>query len=160
MRVTFTLNGDPRELDVPAGMTLLQLLRERLGLTGTKPGCEVGECGACTVLINGEPHSSCLTLVSTIDGADITTIEGLADGGELHPVQRAFVEEGAVQCGYCTPGMVLAAKALLDKNPDPTEREVREGLSGNLCRCTGYGRIVAAVLRAAGDLAAPDKEEI
>jgi len=152
MLVRFTLNGDPVELDAPPGMTLLELLREGLGLTGTKPGCEEGECGACTVLIDGEPHNSCLTPMGTLGGRVVVTIEGLADRGELHPVQTAFVAEGAVQCGYCTPGMVLAAKALLDKKPDPTDPEIREGLAGNLCRCTGYLRIIAAVQRAARDL--------
>lgn len=152
MRVELTVNGDPVRLDVPPGMTLLELLRGPLGLTGTKPGCGEGECGACAVIVNGEVVSSCLVPVATVAGAEVLTIEGLARGGELHPIQKAFVEEGAVQCGYCTPGMVLTAKALLDRNPRPTEWEVREGISGNLCRCTGYARIVAAVLRAAKDL--------
>jgi carbon-monoxide dehydrogenase small subunit len=163
MHIRFTLNDAPLEIEAPPGMTLLRLLRERLNLTGTKPGCGEGECGACTVLIDGEPCSSCLTTVATIEGRSVITIEGLADGSALHPVQLAFVNEGAVQCGYCTPGMVLAAKALLDKNPDPTEQEIREGLSGNLCRCTGYGRIVAAVQRAARELRGPeawDTEEV
>lgn len=159
MLVTFILNDDPMELEAPAGMTLLALLRDRLGLTGTKPGCGEGECGACTVLIEGEPANSCLTLVGTIEGRSVTTIEGLAEVGKLHPVQKAFVEEGAVQCGYCTPGMVLSAKALLDKNPEPTDREIRQGLSGNLCRCTGYGRIVAAVKRAAEEMASTIEED-
>jgi len=152
MRITFTVNGDPVDLEAPASMTLLDLLRDRLGLTGTKLGCGEGECGACTVLIDGSLHNACLTPVATIVGSSVLTIEGLADHGELHPVQRAFVDEGAVQCGYCTPGMVLAAKALLDRDPDPEERTIREWLSGNLCRCTGYGRIVAAVQRAARDM--------
>ena len=152
MRVTLEVNGDQLVLDVPPTMTLLELLRERLGLTGTKPGCGEGECGACAVIVNGDVQSSCLVPVGTIDGARVTTIEGLARAGELHPIQRAFVEEGAVQCGYCTPGMVMTAKAILDRNPAPTELEVRRGLAGNLCRCTGYARIVAAVLRAADEL--------
>lgn len=152
MRINFTLNGDPIELEAPGNQTLLELLRDRLGLTGTKPGCGEGECGACTVLIDGAPHNSCLTLIATLEGASVVTIEGLARGGELHPVQRAFVDEGAVQCGYCTPGMVLTAKALLDVNPDPGERTIKEWLSGNLCRCTGYGRIIAAIQRAAKDV--------
>jgi carbon-monoxide dehydrogenase small subunit len=149
MQIRFTLNGDPMVVEAPSSMSLLELLRERLALTGTKPGCGEGECGACTVLIDGRPHNSCLTPVATVEGAAVVTIEGLARHGELHPVQRAFVDEGAVQCGFCTPGMVLSAKALLDWNPDPDERMIREWLSGNLCRCTGYGRIVAAVQRAA-----------
>jgi len=152
MRVTLTVNGDPVDVDVPPGMTLLELLRDRLGMTGTKPGCGEGECGACAVLLDGDLVSSCLTPVTAVVGSEVLTIEGMAHGGELHPIQRAFVEEGAVQCGYCTPGMVLAAKAVLDRNPDPTDLDVRRGLSGNLCRCTGYGRIVAAVLRAAKDM--------
>ncbi len=152
MLIRFTLNGAPLELEAPGTQMLLELLRERLHLTGTKPGCGEGECGACTVLIDGEPHNSCLTPVAQLEGAVVTTIEGLAKGGVLHPVQRAFVEEGAVQCGYCTPGMVLTAKAILDRDPEPTEPAIREALSGNLCRCTGYHRIVAAIQRAARDL--------
>ncbi len=148
MLVKFNLNGDPIQLEIAPATTLLQTLRERLGLTGTKPGCEIGECGACMVLINGESHNACLTPIATLEGASVLTIEGLANGDGLHPIQRAFVEEGAIQCGYCTPGMVLAAKAFLDKKTDLNERSIREALSGNLCRCTGYGRIVAAVLRA------------
>jgi carbon-monoxide dehydrogenase small subunit len=149
MKIGFTLNGDPIAVEAPGSMTLLELLRDRLMLTGTKPGCGEGECGACTVLIDGEPHNSCLAAVASLEGAEVVTIEGLSRHGELHPVQRAFVDEGAVQCGFCTPGMVLTAKALLDRNPDPDERAIREWISGNLCRCTGYGRIVAAVQRAA-----------
>ena len=151
MIVKLTLNGDPIELEAPGGQMLLDFLRERMRLTGTKPGCGEGECGACTVLVNGEPQNSCLTPLATIMGAEVTTIEGLSDHGELHPIQRAFVDEGAVQCGYCTPGMVLSSKALLDKNPEPDEATIRKYLSGNLCRCTGYGRIVAAIQRAARD---------
>ncbi|MGB9301577.1 MAG: (2Fe-2S)-binding protein [Anaerolineae bacterium] len=147
--IEFRLNGERRQVETPAGITLLQLLRDRLGLTGTKDGCGTGDCGACTVLMDGEPVNSCLVLAPQVDGHEILTIEALARGGELHPLQRAFVDEGAVQCGYCTPGMLLSAKALLDKNPNPTEGEIREAISGNLCRCTGYSRIVAAVRRAA-----------
>jgi carbon-monoxide dehydrogenase small subunit len=138
---------------VSAHTTLLEVLRDDLGLTGTKRGCSCsGNCGACTVLVDGEPILSCLTLAWTIRDRQIVTIEGLANGAELHPLQTAFLEKGAVQCGYCTPGMLLSAKALLDENPDPDEAEVRRGLAGNLCRCTGYTKIVEAVLSAAAVL--------
>lgn len=147
--VRFTLNGDPVEVGVHAGETLVQTLRERFGLTGTKQGCDLGDCGACTVLFDGEPVLSCLVLAADAEGHSVVTIEGLSNGEDLHPVQKAFLDEGAVQCGYCTPGMVLAAKALLDANPEPTEPEIRRALSGNLCRCTGYTKIVRAVRRAA-----------
>ncbi|SPF36513.1 xanthine dehydrogenase, Fe-S binding subunit [Syntrophobacter sp. SbD1] len=147
--IRFTLNGDPAELGVRSDETLVQILRERLGLTGTKQGCDLGDCGSCTVLLDGEPVLSCLILAADVEGHTVVTIEGLADGDELHPVQRAFHEEGAVQCGFCTPGMVLATTALLDANPNPTETEIRQALSGNLCRCTGYTKIVRAVKRAA-----------
>src|SRR5208283_5174314 len=135
--IRFTLNGDPIELGVRHEETLIQVLRERLGLTGTKQGCDLGDCGSCTVLLDGEPVLSCLILAADAEGHTVVTIEGLAEGEELHPVQRAFHEAGAIQCGFCTPGMVLAAKALLDRNPTPTESEIRHALSGNLCRCTG-----------------------
>lgn len=128
---------------------LLNVLREDLVLTGTKYGCGMGECGACTVLVDGEPVLSCLTLAVTVEGKEVTTIEGLARDGRLHPLQESFLEHGAVQCGYCTPGMILAAKALLDRNPHPTEEEVRDYLRGNLCRCTGYSAIVKAVMECA-----------
>jgi len=147
--IEFILNGEKTKVETSADITLLQLLRDRLALTGTKPGCGTGECGACTVLMDGEPVNSCLVLAVQADGHKILTVEGLATEGTLHPVQQAFVEVGAVQCGYCTPGMLLSAKALLDQNPNPTEGEIREAISGNLCRCTGYSRIVAAVQRAA-----------
>jgi aerobic carbon-monoxide dehydrogenase small subunit len=147
--VRFTLNGDPIEIGVRCEETLVQTLRERLGLTGTKQGCDLGDCGSCTVLMDGLPVLSCLILAADAEGHDVVTIEGLAVGEELHPVQQAFHEEGAIQCGFCTPGMVLASKALLDRNPDPTETEIRHALSGNLCRCTGYTKIVRAVERAA-----------
>jgi carbon-monoxide dehydrogenase small subunit len=128
---------------------LLDVLREDLGLTGAKPACRTGHCGACKVIVNGAIVNSCLMPVAKIEGKSVLTIEGLSSGGDLHPVQRAFVASGAIQCGYCTPGMIMQAKALLDKNPDPTEKDVRKALSGNLCRCTGYKKPVEAVLLAA-----------
>ncbi len=147
--VRFTLNGDPVEVGVNDGETLLEALRERFGLTGTKQGCDLGDCGACTVLFDGEPVLSCLVLAADAEGHSVLSIEGLSNGEQLHPLQKAFLDEGAVQCGYCTPGMILTAKALLDVNPDPTEAEIRRAISGNLCRCTGYTKIVGAVRRAA-----------
>jgi len=152
MKIRFKLNGREIEAEVEPNTLLLNLLRERLHLTGAKYGCGIGECGACTVLLDGEPILSCLTLAVEVDGREITTIEGLAENGELHPLQRAFLEEGAVQCGFCTPGMILTAKALLDENPNPSEDEIREYLKGNLCRCTGYVNIIRAVKRAAGEM--------
>jgi carbon-monoxide dehydrogenase small subunit len=149
--VRFTLNGDPVEVAVRPEETLLQTLRERLGLTGTKQGCDLGDCGSCTVLLDGKPVLSCLVLAADAEGHTVLTIEGMTYGEELHPVQKAFYEEGAVQCGFCTPGMVLSTKSLLDSNPDPTEEQIRHALSGNLCRCTGYTKIVRAVKRAAED---------
>jgi len=142
------VNGAMFQIIAPASRTLLEVLREDLGLVGTKHGCELGECGACTVLIDGEPALACLILPIEVQGREITTVEGLA-GADLHPLQQAFVEQGALQCGYCTPGMVLAAMALLDRTPAPTREEISEALAGNLCRCTGYHRIVAAVAAAA-----------
>ncbi len=143
------VNGEERELFVRPYATLLEVLREELGLTGTKHGCELGECGACTVLVGGVPQLSCLLLPAQVDGAAITTIEGLADGAVLHAVQQAFMKRGGLQCGYCTPGMILAAKALLDANPAPTRQQIKEALAGNLCRCTGYVGILDAVEEAA-----------
>ena len=145
----FILNGDPTEIGVKDGETLLEVLRNRLGLTGTKQGCDQGECGSCTVLIDGKPVLSCLTLAVRVENRHVTTIEGLAEGGKLHPVQVSFHEEGAIQCGFCTPGMVLTAKALLDRNPHPTRNEIKDALAGNICRCTGYKKIVEAVEQAA-----------
>jgi len=139
------VNGDEYQLLVDARRTLLDVIRDEIGLTGTKNGCNQGECGACTVLLDGEPVNSCLVLAHEAEGQDVLTIEGLGSGDKLHPVQQAFVETGAIQCGYCTPGMVLATKALLDRNPEPTQEEIIEGLKGNLCRCTGYVKIVEAV---------------
>jgi len=148
-RIQFTVNGEPYDIEVPSHATLLQVLREQLVLTGTKNGCEAGECGACAVLMNGEPVNSCMVLAPEANGATITTIEGLAHDSELDPLQEAFVETGATQCGFCTPGILVNARALLDRNADPTDAEIREALVGNLCRCTGYIRIIDAVKIAA-----------
>ena len=147
--MTLTVNGTPYEVAIEPQQSLLQLLREELHLTGTKEGCSEGECGACTVLLDGKTVDSCLIFALEAQGREVTTIEGLAQGDQLHPVQKAFAEYGAVQCGFCTPGMILAAKALLDSNPHPTEVEIRQGISGNLCRCTGYVKIVEAIQAAA-----------
>ncbi len=149
MRLKFRVNGRPVEVEVAPGRRLLDLLREDLGLIGTKEGCGEGECGACTVVVDGEPRLSCLTLAVQVEGKDVITVEGLAQGGELHPLQETFVEMAGVQCGFCTPGFLMAAYALLLQQPNPTREEVREWLSGNLCRCTGYEQIVEAVLWAA-----------
>lgn len=149
-KISFIINGVAKTVEVEPTLRLLDLIREVLGLTGTKEGCGEGECGACTVLLDGQPANSCLVLAGQVEGHSITTIEGISDGQELTRLQRAFVEAGAIQCGYCTPGMVLSAKALLDLNPQPSEAEIRRGLSGNLCRCTGYQKIVKAVQLAAG----------
>lgn len=151
MKRMITLNVNNREYDlvVPVNLTLTQVLRENLKLTGTKQGCSVGDCGACTVLMDGEPVNSCLVLAVEAEGRRIQTIEGLAEEGELHPVQEAFVEKGGIQCGFCSPGMILTAKALLDKTPNPGEMEIREAISGNLCRCTGYQKIVESIQEAA-----------
>ena len=139
------VNGQDHEVYVSINKTLLEVLREDLNLTGTKHGCELGECGTCTVLVDGEPVLSCLALPIELQGREITTVEGMADGATPHPLQTAFAELGAAQCGYCTPGMLLASKSLLDKNPEPTRDEIRHALSGNLCRCTGYTKIYEAV---------------
>jgi aerobic carbon-monoxide dehydrogenase small subunit len=150
-RVTLTVNGTLEQVDIPSQMTLLQMLREKLTLTGTKNGCTAGECGACTVLLNGEPVNSCLVLAAECEGADVVTIEGLAKDGQLDIVQQTIIDSGAVQCGFCTPGMLIMARALLNRNPHPTELEIRDTLSGNLCRCTGYARIIQAVQKAASN---------
>jgi carbon-monoxide dehydrogenase small subunit len=147
--VRLRVNGDEMPVGVADRETLLEVLRNRLGLTGTKQGCDLGDCGSCTVLLDGKPAPACLVLAADAEGREITTIEGLASGEGLHPVQRAFHEVGAVQCGFCTPGMILTAKALLDENPRPSRDEIRRALSGNLCRCTGYRKIVEAVESAA-----------
>lgn len=151
--ITVTVNGARERLDVRPNMTLLQMLREKLALTGTKNGCEAGECGACTVLVDGEPVNSCMMLAVEADEREILTVEGLAPEGQLSPLQEAFVEHNAVQCGFCTPGMLMSAHALLERNPNPTEEQIKQALVGNLCRCTGYVRIIRAV-RAAADQAA------
>jgi carbon-monoxide dehydrogenase small subunit len=145
MLVTLTVNGEPRQADVPSAATLVELLREHLGLSGTKVGCGHGECGACTVILDGEPVNSCLVFAAQCNGREVTTIEGLRRDGALDPIQNAFVEAGAVQCGYCTPGMIMSAAALLASNATPTRDEIEEAISGNLCRCTGYVKIVDAV---------------
>ena len=146
--ITLTVNDSAYEVAVAPNRTLTQLLRDDLNLLGTKEGCGVGDCGACTVIMDGKPVNSCLVLAVQADGSDITTIEGVATSDGLHPVQQTFVEMGAIQCGFCTPGMVLSATSLLENNPHPTEHEVRQALSGNLCRCTGYQKIVEAVQEA------------
>ena len=150
---SFELNGTPITVKVSTSTTLLEVLREHLGWTGTKEGCGLGECGACTVLLNGKPVNSCLILMDQVEGQKVTTIEGITGEGEPHPLQKAFVEEGAVQCGFCTPGMIISAYALLKENPSPTREEIRDALSGNLCRCTGYTKIVDAVETAARRMA-------
>ncbi len=145
MKVSFVLNGKEVRIETPSDKRVVDILREDLHLTGTKEGCGTGECGACAILVDGENRLSCLMLAAQLKGRKVTTIEGLAEGERLHPIQQAFVEYGAVQCGFCTPGMILRAVDLLQKNPNPTRIEIREGLSGNLCRCTGYQKIVDAV---------------
>jgi carbon-monoxide dehydrogenase small subunit len=151
--ITVTVNGVKHEVAVEPRQSLLQVLREELHLTGTKEGCSEGECGACTVILDGQTVDSCLIFGLEANGSEVLTIEGLAKGEQLHPVQKAFAEYGAVQCGFCTPGMLLAAKALLESNPQPTEVDIRRGISGNLCRCTGYVKIVEAIKAAAQSLA-------
>ena len=152
MKIDFELNGKPVSVDVPGDRRVVDLLREDLHLTGTKEACGSGECGACTVLVNGESRLSCLMLAAQLEGKSLTTIEGIGRGKDLHLLQKKFVEYGAVQCGFCTPGMILAALRLLRQNPRPTRREIREGISGNLCRCTGYQMIVDAVEAAAEEI--------
>lgn len=152
MIINFICNGERKKLDIEPDMRALDVLRETLGLTGTKEGCGRGECGACTVILNGKAVNSCLLYAAKLDGGEVRTIEGVKgiDGG-LDPIQKAFLDEGAVQCGFCTPGMIMSTKALLEKNPDPSEKEIEEALSGNICRCTGYNKIVKAVKKAAQD---------
>lgn len=147
--ITLTVNGEKEIVEIPAHWTLLQLLREKLGLTGTKNGCSGGECGACTVLLNGESVNSCMVLGVECDGAEVVTVEGLATDKGLSPLQQAVIDAGGVQCGFCTPGMLISARALLDRNDDPTEEEIKEALTGNLCRCTGYVRIIEGIKQGA-----------
>ncbi len=149
-RISLSVNGVSHERETPARRLLVDFLRYDLGLTGTKEGCSVGVCGACTVLVDGEMTASCITLAAAVDGSEITTIEGLAQDGRLHPVQQAFIDYGGFQCGICTPGQVMAAKALLEVNPHPTEAEIRDWMMGNLCRCTGYYKILESVVKAVG----------
>lgn len=149
VEMTLHVNGEEYDLEIEPHRTLVEVLRETLGFTGTKKSCNEGECGACTVIMDGKPVASCLVLALDAEGKEILTIEGLAHGEDLHPLQVAFVRQGGIQCGFCTPGMIMSAKALLDKNPSPTTMEVRSAISGNLCRCTGYQQIVDAVMTAA-----------
>jgi aerobic-type carbon monoxide dehydrogenase small subunit (CoxS/CutS family) len=164
VRGTFRVNGETREALYRPHVTLLELLREDLQLTGTKHGCELGECGACTVLVDGLPVLSCLVLAQAVEGQEVSTVEGMADGPTLHPLQQAFVELGAAQCGYCTPGVLLAAEALLEENATPTREAIKLALSGNLCRCTGYVKIYEAIELAAarmrGENAQPTRESL
>jgi len=150
VRIKLTVNGDEREAEAADHESLLTVLRESLGLAGSKNACEQGECGSCSVVMDGELVCSCLVLGAAAAGRNIQTVESLADGEQLHPIQRAFVDAGAVQCGFCTPGLIVATYSLLKRNPEPSEQEVREALSGNICRCTGYGKILEAVDRASG----------
>lgn len=152
-----TVNGRSYELEIPPNQTLLDLLRDTLGLTGTKRGCEIGQCGACTVLLDGQAVNSCLVLAGQTEGRQITTVEGLAQGEKLTPLQEAFLDHDAVHCGFCTPGMLMSAKDLLDQNPSPTQQEIRAAISGNLCRCTGYLQIVEAIEDAAKRTRHPKK---
>ncbi len=151
-RLSFTVNGEPAEVLVDSSKTLLEVLREDLNLTGTKHGCELGECGACAILVNGEPVLSCLALAVEATDSHVTTIEGIGQGGQLHPLQDAFADLGGAQCGYCTPGIILTAKALLDRTPDASADQIKEALSGNLCRCTGYLQIIESVQKAAEEM--------
>jgi len=159
LTVTLRVNGTPRPVEVEPETSLLDALRDRLHLTGSKKGCALGQCGACTVLVDGRAVVSCLTLAALNEGREITTVEGLAEGDRLHPVQQAFIDQDAFQCGYCTPGQIVSAVALLAQQPDPSEREIREHMSGNLCRCGAYGNIVAAVRQAAKQTAPRTRQE-
>ncbi len=156
MQIQLTVNKETRCLEVEPNRTLLDVLRAEFELIGAKEGCGLGECGACTVILNGKAVPSCMVLAVEADGKTILTVEGLAENGKLHPIQQAFVEGGAIQCGFCTPGMVLSTKALLDENPNPTEQEIKEALAGNICRCTGYTKIIEAVKTAAKYLRAEE----
>jgi carbon-monoxide dehydrogenase small subunit len=152
--IKLTVNNQSYRLTVLPWRTLLEVIREDLGLTGTKEGCGLGECGACTILMDRRAVNSCLVLATEADGSEITTIEGLANGDKLHPIQQAFVDHGGLQCGFCTPGMIMSAKALLDQNPTPTEEEIKQAISGNLCRCTGYAKIIESIKAAAKNVEA------
>jgi len=154
MTMEMSVNGELCEEEAPANITLLDFLRDKLGFSGVKMGCNMGECGACTVLVDGVSVNSCLMLAAEAQGKEVTSIEGLSKGTTLHPLQKAFAEFGGAQCGYCTPGMIVAAKAVLDENPDPSDEEIRFALAGNICRCTGYVKIVEAVQEAAAELRA------
>jgi len=151
-QVSIMVNGKSYKISTPPWRTLLEVIREDLGLTGTKEGCGLGECGACTVIMEGRAVNSCLVLATEADGKQITTIEGLAEGDKLHPIQQAFIDHGGLQCGFCTPGMIMSAKALLDGNPTPSEEEIRRGIAGNLCRCTGYTKIIESIKAAAENM--------
>lgn len=150
--IALTVNGDIFEVLISPNQTLLEVLREKLGLMGTKRGCDLGACGACTVLVDGEAYLSCLMLALDAVGKQITTIEGLGENGQLHPLQQSFVETGGLQCGFCTPGMIMTAKAVLDEEPEPTEESVKKKMAGNLCRCTGYKKVIEAVMSASGKM--------
>jgi carbon-monoxide dehydrogenase small subunit len=147
--IILTVNGESEQVEVPSNMTLLDMLREKLTLTGTKNGCQAGECGACTVMLDGEPVNSCMVLAAECNGADIITVEGLSHDRQLDPIQEAIIEAGGVQCGFCTPGILITARALLDRNPNPSDEEIQAALVGNLCRCTGYFRIIDGIKKAA-----------
>lgn len=158
MKISFILNNEKHTQEVREDMRLLDFLRDEMGLTGTKEGCGEGECGACTVIIDGKAVNSCLVLVPEIDGSEVVTIEGLSRSGELDPIQQTFIDEGAVQCGFCTPGMIMSAKALLDRNSAPSDEEIMEAIEGNLCRCTGYYKIIQAIRKATENLAKTDEK--
>jgi len=145
MTIQFRLNGRSVQVEAPSHWTLLRLLREKLGLTGTKEGCGIGECGACTVLLDGMPVNSCLVLAPKVEGREVQTVEGLGTRDNLHPLQKSFIDHGAVQCGFCTPGMLMSSKAFLEKNPRPSREEIKDAISGHLCRCTGYNQIIEAI---------------
>jgi len=160
MKISFICNSTPVTVDVSPETRALDVLRDELGLTGAKEGCGRGECGACTILVDGLPVSSCMMFAPKLEGTDVITIEGLgSENGELHPIQRAFLEEGAVQCGFCTPGMIMSVKALLEEHPCPEDDQIEEALSGNICRCTGYRKIVKAVHRAAREIVRKDRHD-
>lgn len=158
MKISFILNNEKHTQEVREDMRLLDFLRDEMGLTGTKEGCGEGECGACTVIIDGKAVNSCLVLVPEIDGSEVVTIEDLSRSGELDPIQQTFIDEGAVQCGFCTPGMIMSAKALLDRNSAPSDEDIMEAIEGNLCRCTGYYKIIQAIRKAAESLAKTDEK--